>query len=153
MFKSAWFAHLEHHHSFTQHALHPCTAPCRPRLCFNSPASHHLLWPIRVRGILSHATQCSSSWTLSCSVVAVGSDYTLYTDLWGESGATSGSQCSTITSTSGTDVAWSTTWEWIGGTGVKSFSNINLDVGLNVKLSSITSMVVRRHIYLKRIID
>ncbi|KZP14586.1 glycoside hydrolase family 12 protein [Athelia psychrophila] len=73
--------------------------------------------------------------------VAVGADYTLYTDLWGESGASSGSQCSTIVSTSGTNVAWSTTWQWAGGSGVKSFSNINLDVGLNVKLSAITSIV------------
>ncbi|KIJ62250.1 glycoside hydrolase family 12 protein [Hydnomerulius pinastri MD-312] len=71
--------------------------------------------------------------------VAAG-QYSLLTDLWGESGATSGSQCSTLDSVSGTTVSWSTTWTWTGGTGVKSFSNIQLDDGINQQLSAISSM-------------
>jgi xyloglucan-specific endo-beta-1,4-glucanase len=74
--------------------------------------------------------------------VAAGS-YTLYTDLWGEGGATSGSQCSTLESVDGDTVAWSTEWTWTGGTGIKSFSNIQLDVGINQQLSAITTMPVR----------
>ncbi|KAI0782717.1 concanavalin A-like lectin/glucanase [Abortiporus biennis] len=72
-------------------------------------------------------------------VVTAGS-YSLLTDLWGESGATSGSQCSQITSLSGSTIAWKTTWTWTGGSGVKSFSNIQLNSGINKQLSAIKSM-------------
>lgn len=71
------------------------------------------------------------------------SPYSLLLDLWGESGATSGSQCANLVSLSGTTIAWKTTYTWVGGTGVKSFSNIQLNVGLNKQLSAITSMTVR----------
>ncbi|EIW75755.1 hypothetical protein CONPUDRAFT_159157 [Coniophora puteana RWD-64-598 SS2] len=67
-------------------------------------------------------------------------NYELLTDLWGESDATSGSQCSQITSQSGSDIAWTTTWTWTGGSSVKSFSNIQLNEGINVQLSTISSM-------------
>ncbi|KII85971.1 glycoside hydrolase family 12 protein [Plicaturopsis crispa FD-325 SS-3] len=72
--------------------------------------------------------------------VAVGSTYTLNLDLWGESGATSGSQCSALTSVSGSTVAWVTNWTWTGGTGVKSFSSMQLDAGINQQLSAISSI-------------
>ncbi|KZP14587.1 glycoside hydrolase family 12 protein [Athelia psychrophila] len=71
---------------------------------------------------------------------AVGTDYTLNTNLWGLTSTTKGSQCSTLLSSNGTDVAWSTTWQWSTGGGVKSFSNINLEVGIDVQLSAITSI-------------
>lgn len=45
--------------------------------------------------------------------VAIGTAYTLYLDLWGQGGATSGSQCSSVTSVSGTTVAWKTTYNWV----------------------------------------
>ena len=73
--------------------------------------------------------------------VTAGS-YTLFLDLWGEGGATSGSQCSNIISLSGNTVSWKTTWTWTGGTGVKSFSNIQLNDGVNKQLSAISSMPV-----------
>lgn len=69
--------------------------------------------------------------------------YTLFTDLWGEGGATSGSQCSTLESVNGDTVVWSTEWSWTGGTGIKSFSNIQLNAGINQQLSAITTMPVR----------
>lgn len=69
--------------------------------------------------------------------------YTLFTDLWGERGASSGSQCSTLESVDGNTVQWSTTWTWTGGTGIKSFSNIQLNAGVNQQLSAINSMPVR----------
>lgn len=73
--------------------------------------------------------------------VAVGS-YSLLLDLWGESGATSGSQCSHLTSLDGSTVSWMTNWTWVGGTGVKSFSNIQLNEGINTQVSAISSMPV-----------
>ncbi|EGN94417.1 glycoside hydrolase family 12 protein [Serpula lacrymans var. lacrymans S7.3] len=66
--------------------------------------------------------------------------YSLNTDLWGESDATSGSQCSQLVSLSGTTVAWTTNWTWTGGSSVKSFSDIQLDDGINQQLSAISSM-------------
>lgn len=43
---------------------------------------------------------------------------------------------------SGTTLAWKTTWTWNGGTGVKSYTNIQLNAGLNKKLSAIASIPV-----------
>ncbi|KAJ7472337.1 glycoside hydrolase family 12 protein [Mycena galericulata] len=71
---------------------------------------------------------------------AVEGGYTLYLDQWGLSSATSGSDCASVTSVSGTTVAWTTTWTWTGGSGVKSFTNIGANNGLNQKLSAITSI-------------
>lgn len=68
--------------------------------------------------------------------------YTLFLDLWGKDGATSGSQCSQITSLSGSTIAWKTNWNWVGGSGIKSFSNIQLNQGINKQLSQIKSMPV-----------
>ena len=74
-------------------------------------------------------------------VVSAG-PYALLTDLWGASGATSGSQCSNLVSLSGNTISWKTTWDWVGGNGVKSFSNIQLNQGINKQLKSINSMPV-----------
>ena len=65
--------------------------------------------------------------------------YELLLDQWGISGAT-GSQCAQINSLSGNTIAWSTTWSWSGGSGVKSFTNIQLNDGVGVQLSAISSM-------------
>lgn len=49
----------------------------------------------------------------------------MYNDLWGESSATSGSQCSEIEGLSGTTVTWETSWTWEGGSSdVKSYAQI-----------------------------
>lgn len=57
---------------------------------------------------------------------AVG-PYTLYTNLWGESDATSGWQCSGVDYQSGNEVSWHTVWDWAGAPdAVKSYSNIEL---------------------------
>lgn len=68
--------------------------------------------------------------------------YSLLLDQWGASGATSGSQCANFVSQNGNTVAWKTTWTWVGGNGVKSFTNVQLNSGLNKQLSSIKSMSV-----------
>ncbi|KAJ7054102.1 glycoside hydrolase family 12 protein [Mycena amicta] len=66
--------------------------------------------------------------------------YTLFLDQWGLSGASSGSDCATLATLSGTTLAWKTTWNWVGGTGVKSFTNINLNTGINKQLSAIKTI-------------
>ncbi|KAH0588122.1 hypothetical protein H2248_006843 [Termitomyces sp. 'cryptogamus'] len=66
--------------------------------------------------------------------------YTLFLDQWGLSGASSGSDCASITSLSGTTIAWKNTWTWVGGTGVKSYTNVALNSGLNKQLSAISSI-------------
>ena len=66
-------------------------------------------------------------------------NYQLFLDQWGINGA-SGSQCSQITSLSGSTIAWTTTWKWSGGNGVKTFSNIQLNAGIGKQLSAIKSM-------------
>ncbi|CAO3661914.1 unnamed protein product [Umbelopsis ramanniana] len=58
---------------------------------------------------------------------AVDGSYTIYQDLWGESAATSGSQCTTVNSLSGSTLNWSTSWTWAGGSSsVKSYANAAL---------------------------
>ncbi|KAK7039470.1 glycoside hydrolase family 12 protein [Favolaschia claudopus] len=71
--------------------------------------------------------------------VTAGS-YSLLLNQWGASGATSGTDCANLVSLDGTTLAWKTTWTWTGGNGVKSFTNINVDSGLNKQLSAISSI-------------
>ncbi|KAF7369095.1 Glycoside hydrolase family 12 protein [Mycena venus] len=70
----------------------------------------------------------------------VAGSYSLLLDQWGLSGASSGSDCASLTSLTGTTLAWKTTWTWTGGTGVKSFTNINVNSGINKQLSAIKSI-------------
>ncbi|TCD69577.1 hypothetical protein EIP91_006999 [Steccherinum ochraceum] len=72
--------------------------------------------------------------------VVTAGPYSLLADLWGAGGATSGSQCSNLISLSGSTLSWKTTWNWVGGNGVKSFSNIQLNQGINTQLKNIKSM-------------
>ncbi|KAF8448373.1 concanavalin A-like lectin/glucanase domain-containing protein [Terfezia claveryi] len=59
--------------------------------------------------------------------VQTANNYILYNNLWGTSAATSGSQCTTLLSTSGATISWKTAWSWAGGPyNVKSFANVNL---------------------------
>ena len=70
--------------------------------------------------------------------IATG-DFTLYADLWGESAGT-GSQCSTVSSASGTSINWSTSWSWSGGSSsVKSYTNAVYNTA-SIQLSTISSM-------------
>ncbi|KAF5381601.1 hypothetical protein D9615_005423 [Tricholomella constricta] len=70
----------------------------------------------------------------------IAGQYTLYINQWGKSGASSGSDCAALTSLSGTTIAWKNTWNWVGGNGVKSYTNINLNSGLNKRLSAISTI-------------
>ncbi|KAJ6487892.1 glycoside hydrolase family 12 protein [Mycena sanguinolenta] len=70
----------------------------------------------------------------------VAGSYSLLLDQWGASGATSGSDCANLVSLSGTTVAWKSVWTWNGGNGVKSFTDINVNSGLNQQLSAISTI-------------
>ena len=41
--------------------------------------------------------------------------YTTYNNLWGQSDATSGSQCTGVDSLTGSTLKWHTSWSWAGG--------------------------------------
>ncbi|KIM20713.1 carbohydrate-binding module family 1 protein [Serendipita vermifera MAFF 305830] len=67
--------------------------------------------------------------------------FTVYQNLWGASAATSGSQCISLDSVSGSTFAWSTTWTWAGGPyNVKSYDNIAYNIATGIKVSTITSI-------------
>lgn len=67
--------------------------------------------------------------------------YTLYNNLWDESAADSGSQCTTLTSPSSNTLAWSTSWSWSGASSsVKSFANVVYTQDTGVELSTISSI-------------
>ncbi|KAF8554493.1 glycoside hydrolase family 12 protein [Imleria badia] len=67
--------------------------------------------------------------------------YSLLNNLWGMDNTTTGEQCSTLKSVRDQSVKWFTQWTWAeGGHDIKSFSNIQLDEGINQQLSAISSM-------------
>jgi len=66
--------------------------------------------------------------------------YTVYQDLWGESNASSGSQCTTVDSDSSGTISWSTSWTWAGGSSdVKSYANVVVTQSAT-EISQITSI-------------
>lgn len=61
-------------------------------------------------------------------------------NLWGESAASSGSQCTGVDSLSGSSLKWHTKWSWAGGSSnVKSYANVVTKVTQKA-LSGITSL-------------
>ncbi|KAF4920574.1 Endoglucanase cel12C [Colletotrichum viniferum] len=70
---------------------------------------------------------------------AVTGTYTVYNNLWGMSSGT-GSQCTTLTGLSGSNLVWSTKWSWSGGQyNVKSYANAVVSITKKA-LSSIGSI-------------
>jgi len=66
--------------------------------------------------------------------------YTVYQDLWNEAQATSGSQCTTVTSDTSGTLAWSTSWTWAGASSqVKSYANTVVTSTVK-QISAITSI-------------
>ena len=75
----------------------------------------------------------SSSWS--------GNGYELNNNLWGQSRATSGSQCTYLDSSSDSGIHWHTTWTWEGGEGeVKSYAYSGRQVSTGLTIASIDSM-------------
>ncbi|KAL2261520.1 hypothetical protein VTK26DRAFT_3986 [Humicola hyalothermophila] len=70
-----------------------------------------------------------------------GDGYELNNNLWGQSRATSGSQCTYLDGSSSSSVQWHTTWTWEGGEGqVKSYAYSGRQVTRGQTISSIKSM-------------
>ncbi|KZL85887.1 glycosyl hydrolase family 12 [Colletotrichum incanum] len=70
---------------------------------------------------------------------AVTGTYTVYNNLWGASSGM-GSQCTTLTGLSGSNLQWSTTWSWSGGQyNVKSYANAVVNISKKA-LSAISSI-------------
>lgn len=60
---------------------------------------------------------------------------------WGKGSASSGSQCTTVDSTSSSGVRWSTTWNWQGGQdNVKSYANVGKQFARGLNMAKIKSM-------------
>ncbi|KIP09316.1 glycoside hydrolase family 12 protein [Phlebiopsis gigantea 11061_1 CR5-6] len=99
-------------------------------LVLASPA----LTDLETRASIDTSSHCGQWDTVTAS------QYELFLNLWGKANATSGSQCSSLVSLSGSTISWKTTWTWTGGAGIKSYSNIQLNKGINTQLSAISSI-------------
>lgn len=66
--------------------------------------------------------------------------YNFNNNLWGESQATSGNQCTYVFSASSSGCSWTTSWNWQGDGSVKSYANSGLDVVQGQLITSISSM-------------
>lgn len=98
-------------------------------------AGSSLAATIPTKSISKRSTETCEQW----GTITTGS-YIVYNDLWGESYATSGDQCTTVNSLSGTTLSWSTTWSWAGASSnVKSFANAALQFTAK-QLSAISSI-------------
>ncbi|KAK3985047.1 glycoside hydrolase family 12 protein [Cladorrhinum sp. PSN332] len=70
-----------------------------------------------------------------------GNGYELLNNLWGKDTATSGSQCTYLTSSSNSGISWSTTWTWAGGPdSVKSYVYSGKQITKGRTIQSISSM-------------
>ncbi|KAG6819882.1 hypothetical protein H0H93_007761 [Arthromyces matolae] len=98
-----------------------------------------LAMPVSELEVVKRATALDTSSHCGQWDTVTASPYILYLDQWGISGTTAGSDCASLTSLSGTTIAWKTTWTW-AGSGIKSFTNIALNSGLNKQLSAISSI-------------
>ncbi|KAG7449710.1 endocellulase [Guyanagaster necrorhizus] len=90
--------------------------------------------------VLSTLSVIASCQTLSCQYdCATSGQYSLCQNLWGaESGV--GNQTSTLISTSGNNISWSTTWTWQNNpNNVKSYANVESTTSKGKQLASITA--------------
>ncbi|CAN8104860.1 unnamed protein product [Discula destructiva] len=100
--------------------------------------------PTATTGTLAHRVDSALEKRAKTFCGAFGSlaasPYTFYHNNWGASSATSGSQCTTFNSLSGTTASWSSSWTWAGGSSsVKSYSNVALE-NVNKQLSSVKTI-------------
>lgn len=87
------------------------------------------------RSLAERSTSTCDQW----GTIQTGS-FIVYNNLWGESSATSGSQCTTVTGLTNGIVSWKTAWSWAGGSSsVKSYSNAALQFTPKT-LASISSL-------------
>ncbi|QKX55431.1 uncharacterized protein TRUGW13939_02524 [Talaromyces rugulosus] len=92
--------------------------------------------------LLGLAAMAYAQETTLCSQYATytSGSYTVNNNLWGEDSG-SGSQCTYVKSISDSDVSWSTTWNWSGGSSeVKSYANSQLSGFTKKYLSQLSSI-------------
>jgi xyloglucan-specific endo-beta-1,4-glucanase len=105
-----------------------------PAFAIPAPPSTVVVSPPRVEARTPISTICGQ-WD-----VTYAADFIIENDLWGESAASSGSQCTELDYDSGNTLSWQTFWTWEGGQyDVKSYSNAVLNIGAT-QLSSISSL-------------
>lgn len=88
-------------------------------------------------------TGTSSAQQTLCSQYAYwsGNGYDLNNNLWGQSAASSGSQCTYLDGSSSNGVSWSTSWNWQGGeNNVKSYVYSGRQMQTGRLISSISGM-------------
>jgi len=91
--------------------------------------------PVPTPTLQERSTEICGQW----DTVATGT-YTVYQDLWGEANASSGSQCTTVSSDSSGTLVWSSSWTWAGGSSdVKSYANAVVTMS-SQQISAITSI-------------
>lgn len=70
-----------------------------------------------------------------------GNGYEILNNLWGQSAASSGSQCTYVDGSSSNGVSWHTAWTWQGGeNNVKSYVYSGKQIAKGRNISSISSM-------------
>jgi len=96
------------------------------------PATDLATRSAKAGGVLTGQFQCEAE---------DASYYLLCTNLWGQSSASGGSwQTAQMTTSSSDNVAWTTSYDWIGGSGlVKSYANVALQHNLPVQLSNVAN--------------
>ncbi|KAI9981820.1 hypothetical protein PInf_009599 [Phytophthora infestans] len=73
-------------------------------------------------------------------LVKLEADYTVYNNLWGQDSDKTGGQCATVDRSSGSDIAWQTSFNWAGDNWqVKSYANAALKFD-PVQISNVTSI-------------
>ena len=91
-------------------------------------------------GILASSLVANAQTLCGQEENVVAANFDLNNNLWGESAATSGSQCTTLDYDSGSIISWHSGWTWEGGQyNVKSYANAGLNIEATL-LSSITSL-------------
>ncbi|KZV69601.1 glycoside hydrolase family 12 protein [Peniophora sp. CONT] len=85
------------------------------------------------------ATRASATYCGQYDSVSAGT-YTLFLDQWGIGTGITGSDCATINSQASNVLSWNSKWSWTGGTGIKSYTNVQQNSGVKRQLSAIGTM-------------
>jgi len=94
---------------------------------------------LRAATVLLAAVLASAQTITGATTCEAAGAYTLCQNLWGASAGT-GSQNSTLVSTSGNAVSWSTNWNWANGpNNVKSYANVEHNTAKGVQLQNIAT--------------
>lgn len=116
----------------------------RPETSSSSSWASDNLLPPTPASLRERSTETCDQW----GNIQTG-NYIVYNDLWGESYATSGSQCVTVTGLTNGILSWQASWTWAGGSSnVKSYANAALDFTATTlaDISSLTAVWQWRYV-------